>query len=545
MSISSSSVSSQPLGAGLKDWIRRLALIRRTATSNVIIVQTIDIVRIREIMNLNFESLFGQPYSLYVIYNIQLNELMRKEGETYENIDVLNLGMSPIQYIHNAITSQPSLAIILYIFSRNHAEALENYVFQWSQDPRIYSRNSTVLVITSDVSLFDDIVKRFAGIVEIPMSNDDERREQILSIVNYVSKSIPINLNEQELQTLVSISRGLTLHDVETTVLQSIYEKQAVLPVYFTNTKIEILKSAGLTYVEPDRGFDSIGGYNELKQYIYNNIINVIKYPDKAKELGLSIPKGIILAGLPGTGKTVFAKALSREIGLPMVQLDPSDFLRGIVGATEARTKQIISVIESLAPIVLFIDEVDQLFMARSQIFSGDSGVTIRMINTLLSYLGDQKRQSFVIGTTNFITNVDPAFLRPGRVDEVIIVPLPDKDAREQILKVHTSVIRKIPLSSDVNLQELSERTEWWTGAELEKLVLEASRIAFRNNKNSVTKEHFDQAFNEIEVNIIERQKAFQRLISEAQRLENVRKSLLKHLKGDERIKSFMKDLKM
>jgi len=273
-----------------------------------------------------------------------------------------------------------------------------------------------------------------------------------------------------------------------------------------------------------------------------NNIVKVIQYPEKARALGLSIPRGIILAGLPGTGKTVFAKALAKELGIPMVQLDPSDFLRGIVGETERRVKQITSIIESLSPIVVFIDEIDQLFMSREKMAITDSGVSMRLINSLLSYLGSQERQAFIIGTTNFITNLDSAFLRPGRVDEVLIVPLPDSEARKEIIQVHTSVIRKIPLASDVNIQEIVKNTEYWTGAEIEKLILTSARLAFREDASSVSMRHFERAFQEFEVNIHERQRALQRLYSEAQRLENVNKSLLKRtISTDERVKSLLK----
>jgi len=228
----------------------------------------------------------------------------------------------------------------------------------------------------------------------------------------------------------------------------------------------------------------------------------------------------------PGTGKTWLAKALSKEVGLPMVIIDPSTFLRGIVGETEMRVKQVTQIIESLAPIIVFIDEFDQLTLSRQAVMSTDSGVSRRMTNMLLSWLGDENRKSFIVGATNFVSDVDPAFLRPGRLDEVIPVLLPDYQARLEILKVHTSVIRKVPLGK-VDLSEVAKSTYLWTGAELEKLVIEASSLAMISNSEKVEQENFNEAMKSIEVNTSERERRLKLMIQELKKLENVNHSFL------------------
>jgi transitional endoplasmic reticulum ATPase len=210
-----------------------------------------------------------------------------------------------------------------------------------------------------------------------------------------------------------------------------------------------------------------------------------------------------------------------------MVVIEASTFLRGVVGETEARVKQVTQLIESLAPVVVFIDEFDQLALSRQAVVSTDSGVSRRMTNMLLSWLGDEGRRSFVVGATNFVNDVDPAFLRPGRMDEIIPVFYPDFKARLEILKVHTSVIRRVPLKG-VNLEEIAKKTYMWTGAELEKLVIEAASLAMSENSEYVTQEHFEEALKTIEVNVNEREQRLKQMINELRRLEIVNQTFLK-----------------
>jgi len=341
----------------------------------------------------------------------------------------------------------------------------------------------------------------------------------------------------------------LNLHDIQTAFIESLLMHQNISIPVFTDYKIGILKNYGMFYVEPTRGFESVGGYEYLKNYIRNRIINVIKNPEKAEALGLKIPKGLLLYGPPGCGKTFLAKALAKELNLPMITLSPADLLRGIVGETEERTRQLGQLIESLAPIVVFIDEFDQLAIARGATFMGDSGVSRRMQSTLLEWLGDEKRKAFIVGATNFVTELDPAFIRPGRIDEIVLMLYPDCQAREEILKVQTSIIKKVP-TGNVDFNELAKKTFLFSGAELEKLVMEAASNAFIRNSGTVEQEDFINALNIFKINADERLRRVQQMISEIQKLESVNQAFLREsLKAldraerDERLHSVLEKL--
>jgi ATP-dependent 26S proteasome regulatory subunit len=526
------------------DWLLKMITERKAAQSTVIIIETTDIKRIHQILSLDYSRLLGRPMRV-LVYNLQINRV-------FENNVPVETDVSQLQHVTDALISSPTVAITHYVFSKQHADYLSDFLLYVAQNERLYSNMSTVIVITSDSLLFPEVVLEFSIVPERNkiMPTENERRTLITSLISEFSQKIPINVNNVE--EIVQNTKGLTLHAIESIALKSIYEKQAVDVQYFTNYKIELLRKMGLSYIIPKRGFESIGGYDYLKNYIRSNIIDVLKNPSDAKELGLTIPKGIVLFGPPGTGKTWIAKALAKEIGLPMVTIDAATFLKGIVGETERTVKSVFGLIEAISPVIVHIDEFDQLAPARTSFISTDSNVTKRMENMMLSYFGDENRQSFLIATTNLVSDIDPAFLRPGRVDEIMVVLPPDLDARKQILQVHTSVIRKIPLSEDVDFNELAGKTFLWTGAELEKLVFSAARNAFQKRSKKVTMQDFIDAFNSIEINISEREKTVQRVINDAKRLENINKKFLNEAlkvfandaSKDERVKSLLAQLK-
>jgi SpoVK/Ycf46/Vps4 family AAA+-type ATPase len=193
---------------------------------------------------------------------------------------------------------------------------------------------------------------------------------------------------------------------------------------------------------------------------------------------------------------------LAKEVALPLLQLDPSTFLRGIVGETEQRIKQIQQIVESLAPCILFIDEIDQLFMSRANIVSTDSGVSRRMISMLLTWFGDENRKSIIIGTTNYIEQIDEAFLRPGRIDALIPVLYPDYEARLQILQIHS---KNKPVDKNA-LPEIAKKTTFYTSAELAYIIEKSLKIAFVD-KVKVDGKILNEVMKSIQVDIEERKR--------------------------------------
>jgi AAA+ superfamily predicted ATPase len=519
----------------VSSYFEEFLLKRQANATNVYLVETHDPKRIVQFKQLILSSAhFGAHRKL--LYDLQMSEVVDIEtGAPVQDIISLPsiLGpnvpvvLSPSQLL-SLLRSRPVVLLVSYAFAERHASQLSDFLVSASHDDALYRHRSTVVVFTSDANLFPQVVRRFAYTLSPPPSLPEEREAVLKNIASELSRAlgydIPLTINAD----IVSASSGLTLHDVETAALESFATGRDFKVEVFARYKIKILRELGLEFVWPARGFESVGGYEYLKVYIAKRVVRVLRDPETAGRYGLDAPRGILLYGPPGTGKTWFAKALAKEVGLPMVVVDPSTFLRGIVGETEARVKQVTQLIESLAPVIVFIDEFDQLTLSRQAVMSTDSGVSRRMTNMLLSWLGDENRKSFVVGATNYVSDVDPAFLRPGRLDEVIPVFYPDQKAREEILRVHTSGVRKVPLAADVDLRVLAERTWLWTGAELEKLVLEAASLAMDEGAERVAQRHFEDAMSFIEVNAAEREQRLKNMIQELMKLENTNRALLK-----------------
>ncbi len=235
----------------------------------------------------------------------------------------------------------------------------------------------------------------------------------------------------------------------------------------------------------PNVRWEDIGGLEDVKQELREAVEWPLKYPKAFQRLGIEPPRGILLYGPPGTGKTLLAKAVANESEANFIGIRGPEVLSKWVGESEKRIREIFRKARQAAPTVIFIDEIDAIAPARGG--EGDR-VTDRLINQLLTEMDGIERNSgvVVIAATNRPDILDPALLRPGRFDRLVLVPAPDEKARLEILRVHT---RRVPLASDVNLAELAKKTEGYSGADLEALVREAALIAMRRVMRELPRE--------------------------------------------------------
>ncbi|WP_297066297.1 CDC48 family AAA ATPase [Thermococcus sp.] len=226
----------------------------------------------------------------------------------------------------------------------------------------------------------------------------------------------------------------------------------------------------------PNVRWDDIGGLEDVKQELREAVEWPLKYPEAFAGLGITPPKGILLYGPPGTGKTLLAKAVANESEANFIAIKGPEVLSKWVGESEKNIREIFRKARQAAPTVIFIDEIDAIAPRRG---TDVNRVTDRLINQLLTEMDGIQENSgvVVIGATNRPDIIDPALLRPGRFDRLILVPAPDEKARLEIFKVHT---RKVPLAEDVNLEELAKRTEGYTGADIAAVVREAAMLAMR-----------------------------------------------------------------
>ncbi|AGE70784.1 ATP-dependent Zn protease [Sulfolobus acidocaldarius N8] len=244
-------------------------------------------------------------------------------------------------------------------------------------------------------------------------------------------------------------------------------------------------------YVEvPKVNWNDIGGLDNVKQQLREAVEWPLRFPELFTKSGVTPPKGILLFGPPGTGKTMLAKAVATESGANFIAVRGPEILSKWVGESEKAIREIFRKARQAAPTVIFFDEIDSIAPIRG--LSTDSGVTERIVNQLLAEMDGivPLNKVVIIAATNRPDILDPALLRPGRFDRLIYVPPPDKTARFEILKVHT---KNVPLAEDVSLEDIAEKAEGYTGADLEALVREATINAMRSIYSMCDKQSRDE----------------------------------------------------
>jgi cell division protease FtsH len=242
--------------------------------------------------------------------------------------------------------------------------------------------------------------------------------------------------------------------------------------------------------------FNDVAGIDEAENELVE-IVDFLKDPQKYTRLGGTAPKGVLLVGAPGTGKTLLAKAVAGEAGVPFFSMSAAEFVEMIVGVGAARVRDLFKEARNHAPAIIFIDEIDSIGRARGPAAIGGSSEQEQTLNQILTEMdGFSGREGvIVLAATNQPDVLDKALLRPGRFDRRVIVNLPDKSGREAILKVHT---RKVPLASDVNLNELAASTPGFSGADIKNLANEAALLAARRNQADVRQKDFIDSLEKI-----------------------------------------------
>jgi len=262
---------------------------------------------------------------------------------------------------------------------------------------------------------------------------------------------------------------------------------------------MSIGRSRAKVYVQNATGvtFQDVAGIDEARAELME-IVDFLKNPQRYQRLGGKIPKGVLLVGAPGTGKTLLAKAVAGEAGVPFFSLSGSDFIEMFVGVGAARVRDLFEQAQAKAPSIVFIDELDALGKARG-VAPGFGGHDEReqTLNQLLAELDgfDSSKGVIIMGATNRPEILDPALLRPGRFDRKVVVDRPDLKGREMILRVHT---RGVTLAPGVDLTTIAARTPGFVGADLANLVNEAALSAARANKNAVETADFDEAIDRV-----------------------------------------------
>ncbi|MCB5176479.1 CDC48 family AAA ATPase [Microvirga lenta] len=330
----------------------------------------------------------------------------------------------------------------------------------------------------------------------MPLAEDVNLDEVARTTYGFVGADLSALAREAAMDSLRRILPNVNLKDG---IPAEVLDNLQVTRMDFINAMKRIQPSAlrEIMIQVPNVTWDDIGGVEEARTRLQEGVELPLKSPESFRRIGIRPAKGFLLFGPPGTGKTLLAKAVAREAQANFVATKSSDLLSKWYGESEQQVSRLFARARQVAPTVIFIDEIDSLAPVRGGGL-GEPAVTERVVNTILAEMdGLEELQGVVVmAATNRPNLVDPALLRPGRFDELIYVPVPDAKGRRHILGIHT---KNMPLAENVNLDILAERTNRFTGADLEDLTRRAGLLALRESIEAqlVTMNHFEQALRE------------------------------------------------
>ena len=343
----------------------------------------------------------------------------------------------------------------------------------------------TLIMIDSDDKI-PDIVKTHTISMELSYPTKEELDNLVRSTLRRIHQKTPIEIGitKKGMKAVIRNLRGLTRRQAKAIIKSTVaddnrFDDEDVNHVIAG--KRQLLHGGGLLeYIETPLTIDQIGGMNNLKKWLRQRK-DVLK--DQACAFGLTPPRGVMMLGVQGAGKSLCAKAIAAGWQLPLLRMDPSSLYNSFVGQSELNLRKALRQAEQMAPVILWIDEIEKAFASASS-QSSDGGLSKRMFGTLLTWMQDHKEPVFVVATANDIEALPPELLRKGRFDEIFFVGLPDAQAREKIFEIHLKKRQRDPEKFD--LYALALASDGFSGAEIEQAVISSLYNAFYNEQADI-----------------------------------------------------------
>lgn len=352
---------------------------------------------------------------------------------------------------------------------------------------QIYSGASdTTVFIVSPVLKIPKELEKYVTILEI----DYLDTEEIRSIIRTFCADRSVQISEALERELANALKGLSELEIQS-VLRLAYARSGELTrehiSLILGQKWQMIRKDGILEMIPTQeSLSKIGGLENLKRWLERKA-KVFADTDRAKNFGVAMPKGVLIAGVPGCGKSMSAKATAQLFNVPLLRLDMGRLLGKYVGDSEANMRRAIALAEAISPCVLWIDELEKAFAGIGGSGSG-AEVTTRLFGSFLTWLQEKKSPVFVVATANEIAHLPPELLRKGRMDEIFYVGLPNAEERRKIFEIHIHKRREQDLS-DIAINRLLEPTEGYSGADIEGVVRESVELVYTEGRDRLTTE--------------------------------------------------------
>ena len=364
----------------------------------------------------------------------------------------------------------------LYHFD-GFGEALEDrrVVERLCELERLFRGRRGAVLLTGIEERLPDRLREVSARVRVPPPDLAAYRDLLLRVVRRIAASRPVRveIGRDDVWRLLHNLRGLTLAEAERLLTRVIVEDGDLsakdVRKIIAAKRERIAQEGLLDLMPPDAGMVDVADLAGLKRWLRQRAI-VVTRPDEARARRLPFPKGVLLLGVPGTGKSLCAKAVAHEWGLPLLRLEPARLYDKYVGATERNFDRALRLAERMAPAILWIDEIEKAFAGLHG--SEDGGVTARVLGSFLSWMQERRADVFVVATANDVSRLPPELLRKGRFDEIFFLDVPDRATREELFRIHLAARGLDPARFDVG--QLADASDGFTGAEIAQCVAAA-----------------------------------------------------------------------
>lgn len=343
--------------------------------------------------------------------------------------------------------------------------------------------DATVIIVSNTLVIPKELEK-FITILEMDYLEGDEIRQTILK---FIKDKHMKEIKESLLDEMALAFKGLTEFEINNLLALAYTDggelTRSDLHLIF-DQKQQIIKKAGILEMIPlKEKFEDIGGLENLKEWFERKAV-VYKDMERARKFGVDMPKGVLIAGLPGCGKSLSAKAAAALFEVPLLRLDMGRLMGKYVGESESNLRQAIALAEAISPCVLWIDELEKAFAGIGG-NGGGADVTTRLFGNFLTWMQEKDNPVFVVATANDITKLPPELLRKGRFDEIFYVGLPNDEEREKIFRIHIAKRRKQDIKN-IGISDFLSKTKGFSGADIEGVVKDAVEMAFAEGQSSV-----------------------------------------------------------
>jgi len=355
---------------------------------------------------------------------------------------------------------------------------------------------STVILVSPVLKIPVELEKDVT-VLDVPLPDFNDLLELLRAIVGVLKKEgrATINLDRTDVERLVRAAIGLTLSEAENAFARAIVTDDRLdaddIQLVLEEKRQVIRKSGLLEYFATDEDLGGVGGMEHLKQWLDRRSV---AFGDEARQFGLPEPKGLLLLGVQGCGKSLTAKAIASQWRLPLLRLDMGKIFGSLMGSSEDNVRRAIRTAEGVAPVVLWIDEIEKGLSGARSSGETDGGTGARVFGALLTWMQEKTAPVFIVATANNIADLPPELLRKGRFDEIFFIDLPSRAERTEIFAIHLRRRRRDPATFD--LTRLAELARGFSGAEIEQALVEGLYQAFEQRQD-LAQAHIERALTE------------------------------------------------